>query len=215
MSIAKGATAPEISRRGRPRDTAKDEAILLAAGDLFLEHGYEAASVDAVAREAGVSKATIYARYADKEALFRAVLTHECERAVMPSSFVPDPGQSVRDVLIMLAERFLALVTGDKAMGMHRVLVSEGVRAPRVSELFFETAVETLKDRMATWLRGQNAAGRLAVRDPDGAAWRFLGAVKGEAHMRASLGLPPVPPDRLRLHIEACADEFLRAHAPG
>jgi TetR/AcrR family transcriptional regulator, mexJK operon transcriptional repressor len=202
-------------RRGRPRDTSKDEAILLAAGDLFLEHGYEAASVDAVAREAGVSKATIYARYADKEALFRAVLTHECERAVMPSSFFPDADQSVRDVLITLAERFVDLVTGEKAMGMHRVLVSEGVRAPRVSELFYETAVETLKNRFADWLRGQTAAGRLAVRDADGAAWRFLGAVKGEAHLRASLGLPPVPPDRMRTHLEACADEFIRAHAPG
>lgn len=201
-------------RRGRPRDTAKDEAILLAAGDLFMEHGYEAVSVDAVAQKAAVSKATIYARYADKEALFRAVLTHECERVVAPSSFIPDPDLSLRDVLIMLAERFLGLVTGEKAMGMHRVLVAESVRAPRVSELFYETAVETLKNRFADWLRAQTDAGRLAVHDPAGAAWRFLGAVKGEAHLRAALGLPPVPPDRLRTHIEACADEFIRAHAP-
>lgn len=201
-------------RRGRPRDLAKDEAILLAAGDLFMEHGYEAVSMDAVAQKAAVSKATIYARYADKEALFRAVLTHECERAVMPSSFMPDPDQSVRDVLIMLAERFLGLVTGAKAMGMHRVLVAESVRAPRASELFYESAVETLKCRFASWLRTETARGRLDVRDPDGAAWRYLGGVKGEAHMRASLGLCPIEPERLRTHIENGADEFMRAHAP-
>jgi hypothetical protein len=63
-------------------------------------------------------------------------------------------------------------------------------------------------------MRQQNAAGRLAVRDPDGAAWRFLGAVKVEAYLRASMGLPAIEPERLRAHVEACADEFCRAHAP-
>jgi TetR/AcrR family transcriptional repressor of mexJK operon len=202
------------TRRGRPRDTAKDEAILLAAGDLFMEHGYEAVSVDAVAQRAGVSKATIYARYADKDALFAAVLRQECERAVSPDSFSPDPDQSVRDTLILLATRFLDLVTGDKAMQMHRVLVAETARAPRMAELFYETAVLTLKNRFAAWLRAETDAGRLHVRDADGAAWRYLGGVKGEAHLRASFGLPPVDPERLRSHIEAAADEFLRAHGP-
>lgn len=201
-------------RRGRPRDTAKDEAILLAAGDLFMEHGYEAVSVDAVAQKAGVSKATIYARYADKDALFAAVLRQECERAVSPDSFFPSEDQPVRDTLILLATRFLDLVTGEKAMQMNRVLVAETARAPRMAELFYDTAVLTLKNRFAEWLRVETARGRLHVRDADGAAWRYLGGVKGEAHLRASFGLPPIPPAQLKAHIEAAADEFLRAHAP-
>jgi len=205
---------PAIMRRGRPRDTAKDEAILLAAGDLFMDRGYEAVSLDAVAQAAGVSKATIYARYADKDALFAAVLRQECERAVSLDSFSPAPDQPVRDTLILLATRFLDLVTGDKAMQMHRVLVAETTRAPRMAELFYETAVLTLKNRFAAWLRAETEAGRLDVRDADGAAWRYLGGVKGEAHLRASFGLPPIDPERLRLHIEAAADEFLRAHGP-
>ncbi|OYW40201.1 MAG: hypothetical protein B7Z42_04760 [Brevundimonas sp. 12-68-7] len=200
-------------RRGRPRDTAKDEAILLAAGDLFMEHGYEAVSVDAVAQKAGVSKATIYARYADKDALFAAVLRQECERAVSPDSFFPAEDQPVRETLILLATRFLDLVTGEKAMQMNRVLVAETARAPRMAELFYETAVLTLKNRFAEWLRVETARGRLHVRDADGAAWRYLGGVKGEAHLRASFGLPPIPPAQLKAHIEAAADEFLRAHA--
>lgn len=200
-------------KRGRPRDTAKDEAILQAAGDLFMEHGYEAVSLDAVAQRAGVSKATIYARYADKDALFAAVLRQECERAVSLDSFSPDPSQSVRDTLILLATRFLDLVTGEKAMQMNRVLVAETARAPRMAELFYETAVLTLKNRFAAWLTAETQRGRLNVRDPDGAAWRYLGGVKGEAHLRASFGLPPIEPERLRAHIEAAADEFIRAHA--
>ena len=201
-------------RRGRPRDASKDEAILHAAGDLFMERGYEGVSLDAVAQRAGVSKATIYARYVDKDALFAAVLRHECERAVSPDSFYPAPDQPVRDTLILLATRFLDLVTGEKAMQMNRILVAETGRAPRMAQLFFETAVLTLKNRFAYWLRAETDRGRLNVRDPDGAAWRFLGGVKGEAHLRASFGLPPVEPERMTAHVEAAADEFMRAHAP-
>ncbi|HEV7353901.1 MAG TPA: TetR/AcrR family transcriptional regulator [Brevundimonas sp.] len=203
-----------LPRRGRPRDASKDEAILVAAGELFMERGYEAASLDAVAQAAGVSKATIYSRFADKDALFRAVLDHECSSVVLPASFVPPPDASVRETLILIADQFIGLVLGDKAMAMHRIIVAECCRAPRVAELFFETAVLATKTRFADWLRQQTAAGRLAVKDPDGAAWRFLGAVKAEAHLRASMGLPPVEPARLRAHVEACADEFCRAHAP-
>lgn len=196
-------------RRGRPRDAAKDEAILEAAGHLFMERGYEAVSLDAVAAEAGVSKATIYARWPDKEALFCAVLRHECDRVVMPDGFRPDPGTPVRDTLIWLGHRFLDLVLGDKAMAMHRVLVAESSRAPRMAELFFETAVLSLKDRFAEWLAAETEAGRLYVSDPERAAWRFLGAVKGEAHMRASYGMAPIAPDALADHVRACADDFI------
>lgn len=200
-------------RLGRPRDAGKDEAILLAAGKLFMERGYEDVSMDAVAQAAGVSKATIYARYADKDALFAAVLREECERAVAPDSFLPAPDQPVRDTLILVATRFLNLVTGEKAMQMNRVLVAESGRAPRMAELFYETAVLSLKNRFATWLEAETRRGRLNVRDPHGAAWRYLGGAKGEAHMRASFGLPPVDPEHLRAHLENGADEFIRAHS--
>lgn len=198
--------------RGRPRDAGKDEAIVKAAGDVFLARGFDA-SLDTVAQEAGVSKATIYARYRDKEDLFRAVIRHKCESVVTPDSFAPGSEIPVRDTLIVIATRFLELSLSDDAMGMHKVIVAENVRAPRMAELFFETAVLRMKDRFSEWLASESAAGRLAVEDPDGASWRFLGAVKGEAHLRAQLGLPPIPADRLAEHIRACTDDFLKANA--
>lgn len=118
-----------LPRRGRPRDASKDEAILVAAGELFMERGFEAASLDAVAQAASVSKATIYSRFADKETLFRAVLDHECNSVLLPASFVPPPGASVRETLILIAEQFLGLVLGDHAMAMHRIIVAECCRA--------------------------------------------------------------------------------------
>ena len=77
--LGKGSPA----RRGRPsaaRVGQIDAAIRSAAIELFAEAGFEATSMDAVATAAQVSKGTLYARYASKEALFRAALEHELER---------------------------------------------------------------------------------------------------------------------------------------
>lgn len=69
--------------RGRPtpeRIAAIDAAIRQAALELFLDHGFEAASMDAIALRAGVAKGTLYARYETKEPLFRAILEDELKR---------------------------------------------------------------------------------------------------------------------------------------
>lgn len=72
------------ARRGRPRGrpsvadvAAIDRAVVAAARVQFLEAGYEAATMDAIAAAAGVSKGTLYARYAAKEALFRSVVEQQ------------------------------------------------------------------------------------------------------------------------------------------
>lgn len=59
---------------------SKQEAILAAAAQLFLRHGFRKASMDEIARASGVSKPTMYAYFADKEALFAAVCDHVGER---------------------------------------------------------------------------------------------------------------------------------------
>jgi len=61
-------------RRGRPVDQAKLADILSVATRVFLERGYSAASMDLIARRAGVSKITIYAHFSNKAALFAAII---------------------------------------------------------------------------------------------------------------------------------------------
>lgn len=73
---------PVPARRGRPtaeRVAEIDAAIRAAALDLFVEAGFEAASMDAIAAAAKVSKGTLYARYDSKEPLFRAILEQQLE----------------------------------------------------------------------------------------------------------------------------------------
>jgi AcrR family transcriptional regulator len=75
----------ETPRRGRPRSEKARHAILGATAALLLEAGLDAVSMDAVARRAGVSKATIYRWWPTKETLALDALSHEWE-AVLPNS---------------------------------------------------------------------------------------------------------------------------------
>lgn len=91
---ATGSAPPRRNRRGRPtaeRAAAIDDAIVAAALELFLECGYEAATMEAIAERASVSKGTLYARYPSKEPLFRAVLQERRDRWSDLNSAITDP----------------------------------------------------------------------------------------------------------------------------
>lgn len=198
--------------RGRPRDPEKREAILAAATALFMERGFASTSMEAIARRAGVSKPTLYGYFPDKDALFRAAVMAKCEGFVGPEVFEIRPGQEVRAGLALIAMRFLRLVTDPDAVAIVALINREANRAPQLPHLFFEVAVAALQRKLGDYLQRQAAMGRIRVADPGEVAWRFLGAVKGEAHMRAMLGLPPLSETVIERHIEACVSDFLTAH---
>src|SRR5216683_2243787 len=89
---------PARSRRGRPRDSAVDEAILNAAVDLLAEAGYARLTMDQIAARAGVGKASVYLRWPNKVALVAAAIQHRS--AVVPE--VPDTGSLREDMLAFL-----------------------------------------------------------------------------------------------------------------
>src|SRR5271165_4750911 len=96
----------EPTDRNQTPAASKAESILAAAKRSFLAAGFGAVSMDAIAREAGVSKATVYAHFAGKEELFGAVIARECERyfaRFSPGELDPD---DVRASLTVLGRRF-------------------------------------------------------------------------------------------------------------
>ena len=108
-TIGQGVAQP--GRRGRPnaaRITAIDTAIHAAAYALFLEHGYVGANMDAIAVAAQVSKGTLYARYPNKEMLFRLVL--ERALSVVGARAARDDGDAPLELRARLRFRARKLV---------------------------------------------------------------------------------------------------------
>lgn len=201
--------------RGRPRDPQKDLLILEAATALFMERGFEASSMEAIAERAGVSKMTLYSRFKDKDSLFAASVQAKCESFVGDSVFTALPGESMAQGLARIARSFVALVTDPGAVSVLGLINRESARAPQLASLFFEVAVLRMLTRMQEFLTVHIRAGHLTMPAESlaGVSWRFLGAVKGEAHLRAMLTLEPPSSESLEAHVQSCVQDFLQLYA--
>src|ERR1700728_389531 len=102
--------AAEVRRgRGRPNDPAKREAVLDAARDLFLERGPDV-PMDVIAAKAGVAKATLYAKFADRKALVEAVLRRESDRAIADSQLAESLAMDIEAALIAYGLRYMEFI---------------------------------------------------------------------------------------------------------
>ena len=170
----------------------KHQCILAAAREIFLEAGYAAASMDAVAARANVSKATIYAHFENKRALFEAIISARCE-ATFSDLGVPETYTDARQALHELALHFLNLIVAPEALAIHRVVLAEAPRLPEVGEAFYAAGPIRAHARIGNLFSELTRRGLLAVPDSDVALVTdlFLGMLKNDIHTRALLNLPP------------------------
>jgi TetR/AcrR family transcriptional repressor of mexJK operon len=193
----------------------KRAAILDAAMDLFPARGYDGASVEAIAQAAGVSKLTVYSHFADKETLFGAAVTECCAQMLPHRLFVPAPGLPVREALVGIGRAFLDLMMDERAISLHRVMVSQAGQDRRLAEIFFSAGPRAALQEMESFLQAANAEGSLAVPAPARAAEQFFSMLKGVRHMRVLVGLCPPPSTAERdAHVGEIVAMFLRAYAP-
>src|ERR1700680_3053471 len=104
---------------------SKAESSLRDAKRSFLASGFGAVSMDAIAREAGVSKATVYAHFASKEELFGAVVARVSERHFRGFSALELDARNVEASLRVLARRFLDMVLSPEAIAVNRIIIGE------------------------------------------------------------------------------------------
>jgi AcrR family transcriptional regulator len=201
-----------------PRQSAaspKRSAIVEAATTSFLEAGYGAVSMDAIAQRAGVSKRTVYSYFSGKDALFGAVMGNVCTGVVgtpAPTELTSGP---LDRVLSEFGRMFLTLITSPEALAIFRVVTAEAVRFPELGEVFYRLGPQRCTNALAAYLAEQDRNGTLRIPDPEAAAAQFLAMVKGPVHMRLSLGVGHRP---TAADIEAVVDSavavFLRGYGP-
>ena len=159
----------EQIERTEVRAGGKVESILAAATRTFLAGGFGAVSMDTIAREAGVSKATVYAHFAGKEDLFGAMVGRVCERYFETFSARELDPADVRASLTTLGRRFLDLVLSPDAIAVHRIIVAEVTRFPALGEVFWRAGPERTLRQIEAFMRRAAAAGRSKSRSR---AWR-------------------------------------------
>lgn len=195
---------------------AKRGQILSGARRVFAELGYERATVDLIAARAGVSKATIYNHYADKDALFVACATHEAEglRAGL-SACLDEPVGDVESVLQVIGEKVMSIFLSPGIVALNRHIIAEAPRFPEVAQNLFDRGYSVIRDAIAGHLERWGRAGALRVDDPRAAAVQFLALCQGDLLTRSRLGILPADPgDELRATVTHAVRTFLRAYRP-
>jgi AcrR family transcriptional regulator len=179
----------ELVERYDAPPSGKAESILAAAKRAFLAAGFGAVSMDAIAREAGASKATVYAHFAGKEELFGAVIGRECERYFARFSAGELDPRDVRTSLRVLGCRFLELLLSPDAIALYRIILAEVPRFPGLGEVFWRAGPERQRVQIEAFLKSAAASGTLDLSDTRLAAEHFVSLVRGDIQLRHLLRL--------------------------
>ncbi len=174
-------TAIPRSRAGRPtreQAEARHEELLAVALDHFLDKGYEAATIEAIAGAVGMTKRTVYGLYADKAALFRAAVHRAIEHYSISQERIEatDCG-NLEQTLHNIARLRIDLVASAQGMKLQRIINTESYRFPEIfNEVYELGALPTIRF-LAQLLGRESAAGRLAIAEPAKAANVFMSMV--------------------------------------
>ncbi len=176
-------------------DPAKRKQILDGARRVFMKLGFDAASMNDVTREAGVSKGTLYVYFANKEELFTAMM--ESERAAFVASVRSALTES-SDVDVALHDfgvTFIRHITDDKVINAMRTVIGVRDRMPHLCQRFF-TGPENIRTVLKDFLTSQVEAGRFEIDDIELAARQFLELCSGGFFKLRLFGDMDAPPPR-------------------
>lgn len=205
---ARAVASPATRRRGRPADARKHAAILAVAMDVFLERGYHAASMDAIAARARVSKITIYAHFSSKQALFSAIIAELAGRLTGTFARMTLAGLPPEKALRQMARAYLDLALAPRSLALHRLVVAEAARQPQLGRLIHRHGPVAIAATLAAYLKAQPS---LRIGDPELAAQQFLGMVLAQNQLGLLLAGRPAAKSRATLNtaIDHAVDLFL------
>lgn len=167
--------------------------MLDAAKRLFIEYGFGATSMDAIAQAAGVSKATVYAHHDSKQALFAATARRECARVVgqmaiasgcQDLSAAPD----LEAALTRIGRSFVNAIMSDEITALLRMVIAEAIRFPEIGQIYYDSAPRQTRQNVTRYLQQARAEGLIHARDCELAASQFLGMLRGDMLVATLLG---------------------------
>ncbi len=201
-------------QKGRSKNELKRQKILEAATQLFTEQGYASTSMDLIAKQADVSKQTVYSHFGNKEALFSAAIEQKCDSYLM-LDFSLEEGVELDELLLSVARRFIRMLTSKEALAVHKICAFESKSYPELSELFYQAGPERLTNEVAKLMAVLNDKGMLVIEDTWFAALQFLNMMKGEVWMRVEFNTEKqLDEQEIDRYLQASVNFFIRGYLP-
>jgi AcrR family transcriptional regulator len=193
-------------------DSSKRRQILDGARKVFMDLGFDAASMNEIARSAGVSKGTLYVYFADKNRLFEAILEDEAlEQGKVSFNF--DSSRDPETTLREFGRAYVALLCRPGGGSWIRTVMAIAERMPDVGRRYYANVLEKLIDHLADYLRAHVGRGALDIDDCRLAASQFMEVCKASLFLPFVFQAEPAPSaERIAEVVDSATRMFLAAY---
>jgi TetR/AcrR family transcriptional repressor of mexJK operon len=189
-------------RKGR-----KFDQVIEGAKVVFLREGFEGASVDEIARDAGVSKATLYSYFPDKQHLFLAVLETECAHQSEVEILLHASEQDVEETLRIICKTLITFFLSRFGQDMFRVCVAEAQRFPELGRTFYDSGPKKWGRKISQYLDSPRAREALDIEDTHLAADQLAQLCRADLMLKVLFGIEKDPPEA---EIDRIANEAVK-----
>ncbi|WDZ76129.1 TetR/AcrR family transcriptional regulator [Ensifer adhaerens] len=203
-------------RHAAGEDPAKREQILEGARRAFLSQGFDAASMNDITREAGVSKGTLYVYFENKEDLFKALIIKGKTRVVQTAKHALNDHDDVEESLYDFGVTLTTSMTSEETIRSMRMVIGVIDRMPHLAERFFSEAPENGYTVLKAYLDRQVPTGVLDIDNTEIAARQFIEmAQAGLFKHRLFGGMCSAPPrEQIEATVTAAVRVFMSAYGP-
>jgi AcrR family transcriptional regulator len=193
-------------------DSSKRRQILDGARTVFMDLGFDGASMGEIARSAGVSKGTLYVYFADKNRLFEAIVEEESlEQGKAAFNF--DPERDVVTTLSEFGQAYIELLCRPGGGSAIRTVMAIAERMPEVGRRFYNNVVALTIARLAAYLEARAGLGDLAIEEYTLAATQFMQMCQASLFMPFVFQAAPAPsPERIAEVVESATRIFLAGY---
>ena len=199
---------------GRPKDLEKRARILQAAKSIFLKMGYHASSMDQIAKEAGVTKLTVYNHFQDKANLFICAIEESCEESIR-AQFELTPESDFRQALYLMCQRALGIIYLPEALKLDRVLFELAAEQSPLTQQFFDASHTRMCNVWCGFFEQAITLNFIQADDPLKQTELIVALMLGTRHHKVLLGLDSVPTTvEIEQMIEQAIELFLLKYQP-
>jgi AcrR family transcriptional regulator len=193
------------------QQTKKELEVLNVASEYFLSHGYKGTSINAMARDSGISKESIYRYFSSKLELFEAVVAKELAEYKEKLQFTDFEyeSMSLKDALKRTAETIVKAVSSDRTLSLRRLIFQETIQSPDIGQYYYEIGPEVAYRHLEKVFAAHKDETNF---DPVKLAPYFVGMVLHNAMLQRECGVKsPLTKKQIANHAAEVTDNFVEA----
>jgi len=206
------ASIPQTISWAGEEDNAKRREVLEGARRVFMDLGFDGASMNEIARSAGVSKGTLYVYFSDKNRLFEAIVEQEALE-VGNSAFNFDVSREVVTTLQEFGRAYILWLCRPGGGSATRTVMAIAERMPEVGRRFYDNVVARIVTKLASYLKARVEAGDLLIEDFPLAASQFMMCCQASLFLPYIFQAAPAPSaERIAEVVDSATRMFLAAY---